>query len=240
MTATTTAQPADGAVDAQAGSRTDDRERSEFDDDNFVPVERRVLGLDRRTVPMALVVIGLVVLATVALPLVDQFVKTDNTTKAGDVLLLAGANELTMAAPTGWDLGGVRVGEATSVGTPSKTTLSSDGVTVTVKVAAFDGTAVDLMDRVDDLNVRQEDALGVGSISQRLDSTVMDATPVIVEVYTGLDQKGVLMAFVTQLGTGDKVGVEVIVTGSADAVTQKLAEIATMVDSVKVQPRKAS
>lgn len=148
--------------------------------------------------------------------------------------MLAGAGALTVEAPGGWTLTGFRVGDEPSVALPSTTTLSKDGVQVVIRVAEFEGTASELIDWIEDLDERQDDPMGVGSISQQIDAVVGAGTPAVVKVYTGLERKGVVIAFVETIAGGSNVGVEVTAFGSADDMTAQLPAILALVDTTAV------
>ncbi len=214
------------------------RRTEDIDDDpTFVPAEERVLGLDRRTFGLAGAVVVLFLVAVLVLPAVDGAVARNDVTTDGEVLWLAGRGALTVQAPGGWELNGIRPADGLAVDVPSSTRLDKEGVRVQIKVAAFDGDAAALMDRVGDLNDRQDDPLGIGGIRQRIDdATVGAGTPAVVEVYTGLDRKAVVVTWIETLPSGQKVGVEATVVGDADAVAAQLPSVLAMLDSSAVGP----
>ncbi len=206
-------------------------------EDGFVPVEQRVLGLDRRTIPLSLVVVGLVLLTVVVLPGIDRQARSEDLVQAGDQLLLASPDRLTIDPPPGWDLAeGIRRGEVDTVPLPNTSELSSDGVLLTVEAAPFGGTPEELLDQVSERNVLQDDLLDIGSVSERAEITLDNGTVGAVDVYTGLNRKGVVMAFVVDLGGGQTVGVELTAIGEADDLNAQLLEIAAMAESLTIQP----
>lgn len=206
-------------------------------DDDFVPVEHRLLGIDRRTIPLSLVVIGLVLLTVVVLPGIGRLIRSEDLVQPGDQLALVGPDRLTISPPAGWDLAaGLRVGDVDVVPLPNTAELSNEGVLLTVEAAAFEGTPTELLDRVADRNARQDDLLDLGSVSQRADVTLANGTVGAVEVYTGLDRKGIVMAFVVDPGNGQTVGVQITALGEADDLNQQLPAIAAMAESLTVRP----
>lgn len=203
------------------------------DDDRFVPVEQRLLGLDRRTIPLSLVVIALVALTVVVLPAVTRSVQSPDLVEAGDRVVLVGPDALVVAPPEGWDLvDGVRVGETALVALPSRVVLAHGGIRVAIETAEFDGTADELMDRVGERNARQDDLLDIGSVKTRAAVTLADGTPGVAEVYTGLDRKAVVLTFVLEVDGGRKVGVAITAVGSAEDLDEDLLALSDMADSL--------
>ena len=67
-----------------------------------VPVEHRIFGLDRRTLPFALVAVGVWLLWTVVVPWVDGRIGWDDTIRAGERVRLT--DDVTFAPAPGWGL----------------------------------------------------------------------------------------------------------------------------------------
>lgn len=203
------------------------------DDDRFVPVEQRLLGLDRRTIPLSLVVVALVLLTVVVLPAVTRSLQSPDLVDAGDRVVLVGPDALTVTPPVGWDLvDGVRVGETAFVALPSRVVLAHGGIRVAIETAEFDGSPDELMDRVGERNARQDDLLDVGSVKTRAPVTLADGTPGVAEVYTGLDRKAVVLTFVLDADDGRQVGVAITAVGSAEDLDDDLLALSDMADSL--------
>lgn len=118
--------------------------------DTWVPVERRWFGLDRRTLPAAGVVAGLILLWAVVVPVVNRVVPADYPRiRAGDRLDLGGG--VTITPPAGWLVQGDVVG---STRTPAggHTEVGQSGVVASVHVAPFNGDAETLLGRAEQLD----------------------------------------------------------------------------------------
>jgi len=111
---------------------------------DWVPVEHRWFGLDRRTFKPALIVLAVALLLIYGLPALNAALPWHNETAAGDVLDLgAGA---TAVPPVGWQLeSGALVGDP---GAGSPVELATGGATIAMQVASFDGTASAFLDQV--------------------------------------------------------------------------------------------
>ncbi|WP_405099315.1 hypothetical protein [Micromonospora sp. NBC_01412] len=82
--------------------------------EGWVPVERRWLGLDRRSLTPTIMVAAIAVLLTFVVPLIDRAVPQDDPIRAGERLDLGGG--IVVTPPAGWELeSGIRVGDKTTV-----------------------------------------------------------------------------------------------------------------------------
>src|SRR6218665_2596803 len=68
--------------------------------EGHVPVEHRFLGLDRRTTPLALVLVAIAAVFLVVVPSIDRAVGWDDAIEAGDVIDLG--DGVTFVPPEGW------------------------------------------------------------------------------------------------------------------------------------------
>lgn len=106
---------------------------------DWVPVERRLLGMDRTTLVPAAVVAAFVALTFWVLPAIDASISVEDPVRAGDVVQV---DTVEVVPATGWDLvSGVRQGDAKTTGTyPAQAVLTSGGLTFQVLVDDYDGT----------------------------------------------------------------------------------------------------
>ena len=114
-----------------------------------VPVEHRFLGLDRRTLPFALVALVVWGLWTVLIPWVDRQVSWDDTIRAGDVLRVTDTVTLTPVA--GWGLeSGLRTTDRTSSGARAagNVVLTKDGVQFVIQSGPWKGTPAALLRQI--------------------------------------------------------------------------------------------
>jgi hypothetical protein len=110
--------------------------------------ERRLFGIDRRTVGPAFLVLGLAVVMSVVLPSIDSETAYRHQAHKGNVVEIA--DRITLVAAPGWGLAsGALVGEARSpIGSTAATELVDGSVTFDVQVAPFDGTPSALLARI--------------------------------------------------------------------------------------------
>jgi hypothetical protein len=199
--------------------------------DDWVPVDRRLFGIDKRTILPSLAVLALVMVLAVALPQVDESVAYDDPIVEGDVIDLVGG-ELTFVPAEGWNrIDGSLVGEGTVEAVGSVSTVTFGDASVSITTGAFDGTPDELLDQINDVNEDLQDPRGLGTAGPRQPITSATGLTGVAETFTGLDERGVTAAFVVDVD-GTPVGVEIVVRGSADTISDRLDEIAAMLDTV--------
>jgi hypothetical protein len=208
---------------------------------DFVPVEHRILGLDKRTIVPSLAVLLVAILFSVVIPSIDGAVKTDDPIAAGDVIDLDGKS-LTFVPAKDWNLeSGVRLGTIRStVPAGSKTVLTNGETVVTVATGKFSGTPTELLRQVNKIN-KQLDALeGLGASSKRVSVTTRSGIVGVLDAYTTLERKGIVAAFVVPVPNQDaaptSVGVEIVAVGSADSLKRDVDEIGEMIESLRLSP----
>ncbi|MBO0676653.1 hypothetical protein JRC04_04140 [Mycolicibacterium sp. S2-37] len=195
-------------------------------DERWIPVERRWLGVDRRTVAPALAVLGLAFVTTVALPVADGFVDYRDEVVAGDVIELDGG--VTFVPEPGWGItAGVRAGQPAADGTyPPLATLVDGDVVFAVQSDTFAGDAKALLEQLaatpEVLNAGQLQIIGERT------SVTTDAgnAGVMVPVATP-DGEGVLAAFVLdgQGVTALAIQPPTVTPAETDAISQMVTSI---------------
>lgn len=196
-----------------------------------VPVEHRFLGLDRRTIPLALVVLGLILLFVVVIPAIDDAVGWEDETRAGDVLDLGGG--VTIVPPTGWELTtGIRVGDepASGLSGDGRASISTGGVVVTVVRGDFDGTPDELLDQVNRLRERSNaDGNKAFKVTgPRATVTTASGLTGVSEAYTSASGEGRVLAFTLDSGSG----VTITIDATDSAYTAQAAAIDALIDSL--------
>lgn len=157
----------------------------------WVPVDRRWLGLDRRTLVPALVVAVVGILFGGVLPLVNNAIDYDDETVSGDVLVVS--KGITVVPPVGWQLqSGLRSSDTGISPAVPPIVLSSSGATVTVSAIA---SAEDADAILDDFNTlagktaeRPKFTVTGGRVSTTSDSGVAGT----LERYAGVGVEGLL------------------------------------------------
>ena len=202
--------------------------------EDWVPVDHRILGIDKRTIAPSLAVLLFAIFLGVGLPAIDDSVGYDDPIVAGDVMDLAGGT-LTFVPAEGWNrIDGSFVGEGPAESVGSVSTVVLKDASVTIKTGDFDGTPDELLDQINELNETLQDPRGLGAAGPRQEITTASGLTGVAETFTGLDERGVAAAFVVDVD-GTSVGVEIVVRGSAETIGEHLEEIATMLDSMALQ-----
>lgn len=203
--------------------------------DTWVPPDQRVLGIDKRSFAPALAVVALALVLAYLVPAVESTVESANPVAAGDVVDLAGAR-LVFTPAVGWNLDeGLRY-DPTRQESPSSTSTVSDGdVQVSVETGRFSGTPDELLDQINEENEDLRDERGLGSSGGRTSVTVNGAEGV-AETFTGLSEKGVVVALVFDDVDGQSLGTQITIRGSSQSIADRQDEIAAMVDSIRLLP----
>ncbi|GIE99275.1 hypothetical protein [Paractinoplanes rishiriensis] len=165
---------------------------------DWVPVEHRLFGLDRRTFRPALIVLTVALVLIYGLPLVSAAIPWHNAIKAGDVLDLGGG--ATAVPPVGWQLeSGALVGAA---GGGSPVQLATGGATIAIQVASFPGSADAFLDQVQ--RAEGDDrpgGLGGGRTTATTDSGLVG----VAQSSTSTGGDGLEVAFKLATGSGPAV-----------------------------------
>lgn len=206
--------------------------------DGHVPVEHRFLGLDRRTIPLTLFVLAVMILFIVVVPAIDRAVGWDDEIRAGDVIDLG--DGLTFVPAVGWELtSGTRVADApvSGVGGPeTRASVGNGGVTVQVDRSGFDGTADELLDRVNQLRTKSDAEPNRSFKVTGPRSTVTTASGItgVSEAYTSANGEGRMLAFTLDAGktSGTPTGVLVVVDGAGDGYAAQADAIDALIASI--------
>ena len=196
-------------------------------DVGWVPADKRLLGVDRRTIAPTLVVFALVVVMSVVLPAVNAMVPYADIIKAGDVMALQ--CDVTFVPEAGWGVkSGVRAGNAPLSGEyPATATVEDEAVKFTVHTAPFDGDANKLLDQIERTSEALHHGRGV-QVAGAHTGIVTDqgkhgATARVSGPHTG----GVIVAFVFE-----GCGVEAVAVGPSDTGPEPTAAVIRMIRSI--------
>ncbi|QQQ74235.1 hypothetical protein IOD16_23890 [Saccharothrix sp. 6-C] len=161
----------------------------------WVPVEHRVLGLDRRTFTPALVVLVVALALGYGLAALNAAIPWHNEVRAGDVLDLG--DGATAVPPVGWHLeSGTLVGRGQESPVRLQALLASGGATVELRGAAFEGTAEAFLDQV-----RRSQGDDVRGVSGSRATLTTDAGVVgVAQSATGPGGDGLDVAFKVAVG----------------------------------------
>ncbi len=203
--------------------------------DTFVPAEHRWLGLDRRAFGSVIFVIIVTSIMVGVIPYIDEQFDYDRQAVAGDVIDLGSGIRIT--PPVGWELSADVVFESDDVVSEemhNPASISSGGITVDIRTGPFVGTPDELLDQIVELNTTYLGTDTSVSGDRETFSTEAGLTGVGQSI-ANPNNEGVVLAFV--LGEGEKTtGVEFVLFGPSDAVSQHLDEIGQMISSLNVVP----
>ena len=204
--------------------------------------ERRFLGIDRKTIAPALLVLALALVMSVVLPAIDARTPYRDAVRKGDVAELAGG--ITLAPTPGWDLAsGALVGRTrSSVGDTAQTELVDGSVDFFVQAAPFAGTSSALLTRINRINADLSRARGrAAALSNRYAVTTRQGISGVGEDFVGLARQGSVVAFVFRsreppAGSQGQVireGVEIVVSGPSGAISRRRDDIVRMIRSIR-------
>lgn len=208
-----------------------------------VPLDQRVLGFDRRTILPGLFALAVWAIWGYGVPWVDDQVEYDDPIEAGDLIDLGGG-ELTFEPSVGWDLtAGVRVDDAnvTPTGSTAQAAVADETAVVVATRSTWDGTAEELLDRTIDIS-DDLDRLVIDDERQRIDITSVDGIEGRLAYFVGVDEQGVIAAYVLQIepdedgGDAVSVGVTFEAFGPNDAIQDSGTEIGQMIGSLTYTP----
>lgn len=207
--------------------------------DTWVPPDRRVLGLDKRSIWPAVALLAIWLIWAHAMPWLDSQVELDAPIVAGDVVDLGGG-EFLFTPVAGWNLEAgllVREGEPSRSAVPARATVSLDGLVYTARSAPWEGTPDELVDQMIDVNERLK-VLVAADERGRSDITNVDGVPGRLAYVVGGDDAVLIVAFTfpPAAGATKPVGVEIEVTGTPTAIREHAEDIARMIDSTRFTP----
>ena len=169
---------------------------SEQTPQDWVPVEHRWFGLDRRTFPAGLITLAIALVLIYGLPALNAAIPWHNEIKAGQVLDLG--NGATAVPPVGWQLesGSLTGAKATSL----QVKLASGGATIELTGTSYDGTAAAFLDQVE-----RSDGDSPGVSGRRGTLTTGTGLVGVVDSRTSTAGDGIDTAFKMAIGTPEAV-----------------------------------
>jgi hypothetical protein len=201
---------------------------------SWVPVERRWLGLDRRSLAPAVAVFVIAVVLRGVIPFIDSAVPGHDVVRAGDRLNLDAG--LTLTPPVGWQvIDGLLVGARTvepGAGS-SSATLTDDGVSVQAQVAPFTGDANALLDQINRNDSKSGDRPSYTVDGSRGAVTAAGGIVGVVENYTDTSGDGIIAAYALPDGRG----LVIRVAGAGNQLSAHTGQVSAMVRSVSLEAR---
>jgi hypothetical protein len=195
---------------------------------------RRVAGIDRGTVRPSLLVLGLAVLLSVVLPLINRETTYRHPVRRGELAELAGG--ITLVPAVGWDLAsGALVGHTRSlVGSTATTELVDGGVKFDVQAASFAGTPSALLRRVRKISARLNHTRGSGAATHMYTVRTRQGVVGVGQDFIGVSRQGSVVAFVFRLrGQRTGEGVEIVVSGPKGPISRARDDVVAMIRSIR-------
>jgi hypothetical protein len=202
--------------------------------------ERRVFGLDLETVGPALLVLVLAAVMSIVLPSIDTNTSYRNEVQHGDVVVLA--DGITLIPAASWDLasGSIAGKTRSPIGSTAATELVQGGLRLSVEAAPFAGTPSSLLTRINEIDANLADAKGrAAEMTDRYAVTTRQGIVGVAEDFVGVAREGSVIAFVfnpvarSATSPRTREGVEVVVSGPADAISRKRGDIVAMIRSIR-------
>lgn len=196
--------------------------------DRWVPVDRRWLGLDRRTIVPALVVLALALVMGSVIPAINDSVSYDDKVVAGDVIEVDGG--VTFVPSVGWGItDGVRTGQRPLSGSyPDTATVVDGDVSFSIRTAPFKGDASALLEQIRATTTALDGSQGFHFTSDPTDIVTAHGDRGVAARFQGARSDGLIAAFVF----GDR-GVQVTAYGAPDATAGPAEDIAAMIASIE-------
>jgi hypothetical protein len=196
------------------------------------PGERRLLGLELRTVGPALLVFALAAVLSILLPRIDSNTAYSDEVHQGDVVRLAAG--LTLVPAAGWDLasGSIVGGTRSAIGSTASTELVQGSLRFFVHVAPFEGTPSSLLTRINEIDASLDHARGrMSETSGRYAVTTRQGVQGVAEDFVGISRQGSVIAFT--FGSREREGVEVVASGPPDVLSRNRDDIVAMIRSIR-------
>ena len=179
-----------------------------------VPVEHRVLGLDRRKMKGTLGVLAFILLWAVVAPFVDSSIRYEIEVASGEMFDVGSG--VTIVPPTRWEV------DPQTALTQGLLVVHNGGLTVTVTVGTFDGDLSDLM-------ASANGSLDIDRITRPQSSiTTTQGSTGLIESFDSANSHGTLAVFAE-----DGVGVEFESLGPEPLATRYADDIDAMIISLQ-------
>lgn len=163
-----------------------------------VPVEHRVLGLDRRTFPFAVTALVVYLLWAYLVPAIDDAVPWTDETRPGDVFQIT--QDVTLVPSVGWGVqSGLRTTERTAAGgPPPPLVLTKDGVFFQVTPGEWNGSPTELLAQITTITTTTAAAEGFHVTSGANTFTTLGGLTGVLEPFSAARTEGVIAALVVK------------------------------------------
>jgi len=194
----------------------------------WVPVDRRLWGMDRRAVVPAAVVAAFAVFSFWVLPGINNAVTVEDVVRAGDVVQVG--ESVTFAPAVGWNVeAGVRQGAATGGAQyPAQAEVTKGAVAFSITTGPFDGSPRRLLGQIRRNNDRVPASSAVRIVGQPVTFTTTTGQHGVLTRFSNGESVGLLAALVF-----DGTGVETVALGPDAIDNPTTRDIVAMFESVQ-------
>jgi len=210
--------------------------------DDWVPVDERVLGFDKRTLWPGLVILAVWAIFVHVVPAINDAIEFDNPIESGDVVDL-GNEELTFVPSVGWNLeNGVLLDEEgivpVALGSGSAL-VTEEAISFDVQTAVWDGDAEALLDQVLDIDDALEKVIAA-DVQDPIDIVNADGVPGKLAPFRGTEEVGFVATYVFEdvnvNGAELNVGVSATVIAEPTADEEFAEPVVAMLQSITYHP----
>jgi hypothetical protein len=190
----------------------------------WVPADQRWLGLDRRTLLPAGIVLAVAVVMHWVIPWIDTLVPYHEQIQAGQTMSLA--RDIRFAPPVGWGISsGVVTGNAPASGVyPDSAAVFSGPSSLSVTTDAFTGSPRELLRQIQ-LGNQNQQALALDAKATPI--TTASGIPGLISEFRDTTSDGAIAVF-----TVDGTGIEVIIRTPSDTTSSQATEIGQTLSSI--------
>ena len=193
-----------------------------------MPVEHRLLGMDRRTFPYAIAAIVVWALWALVVPLIDAAVPWDDPIRPGDTIQVAPG--VTFTPAVGW---GLQSGLRTTDRTESQATstenvlLTSGGVQFRITPGPWPGTPAELLAQITKITTTASGREGFHVTGGADTVTARSGERGVLETFSSPRAEGIIAAFAF-----DGLGLQVQAVGPPAQVAARAADVRAMLESI--------
>jgi len=191
-----------------------------------VPADRRLFGIDRRTLLPAGIVLAAAVVMHWGVPWVNDQVPYSETVPAGGTMSLG--RDVRFSPPAGWGIsdgvltGGIDEGAAY----PDTATVFTGATSITLETGSFEGSPSELLERIETI----DEATGTNPLRSSVTTiTTASGIPGVISRFRGAESDGAIAAFVD-----DGVGIEVVIRTPNSTADKTGALVGQVLSSITI------
>lgn len=192
-----------------------------------VPAEHRLLGMGRRTFPLAIVALVVWAIWTLVLPWINQAVPWNDPVRPGDVIQVTPT--VTMTQTVGWALqSGLRADQKTVSGSiPDSVVLAQDGVLLQITNGPWTGDVTQLLQQITRITTTVSGGPTFHVNGEGTTITARTGETGVLETFSSPRAEGVLAAYVF-----DGTGIQIQAVGPPQQLAAHADDLSAMITSI--------